>query len=219
MSTTHRPRVTRLALSLVMSAGLLASGAVVSTPSALASPGPVAQPDQLQSRLANAGAAKTSALAADVAQTCLSSGGKVVRCPTISSVSVGSAWIRSSSTTPITYPITVVVNDPDNIAVGVDTIMGRHLEWPVPTVIVGDSLLVKSSTAAPTKTFTMTVTSPYKPYFPNTATPAYGGFQINPVVWGLDASGEPNQFLAETYRSGTIKARSRITNKIGRAHV
>ena len=217
MITTHRPRVTRLALSLVMTAGVLAGGALVSVPSALASPGPDAHPDRLQSRLANSGAAKTSALAA-AAPTCVNASNAPATCPTISSVSVGSAWIRSSTTTAITYPITVVVNDPANIAVEVDTLMGRHLDQAEPTVIVGESPSVKSSTAAPRKTFTMTVSSPYKAYLPpsNTEAPTYGGFQINPVVWGVDpsdAAGDPpSQFLAESYRSGSIKARSVITN-------
>jgi len=217
MSTTHLPRVTRRALSLVITAGVLAGGALVSTPSALASTGPGAHPDRLQSRLAKSGAAKTSALAA-AAPTCLNPSSVVVTCPTISSVSVGSAWIRSS-TTAITFPVKVVVNDPANIAVEVDTLMGRGLDQPVPTVIAGDSPLVASSTAAPTKTFTMTVSSPYKAYLPasNTETPTYGAFQINPVVWGVDPTAGPNddpngQFLAESYRSGSIKARSVITN-------
>ncbi|MBC7557889.1 MAG: hypothetical protein H7270_00745 [Dermatophilaceae bacterium] len=218
MITTHRPRVTRLALSLVMTAGVLAGGALVSTPFALASPGPDAHLDRLQSRLAKSGAAKTSALAA-VAPTCVDASNNPATCPTISSVSVGYAWIRSSTTTAITYPITVVVNDPDNIAVEVDTLMGRHLDQTVPTVIVGESPSVTSSTTAPRKTFTMTVSSPYRAYLPSSdaeTVPTYGGFQINPVVWGVDpadpAGAVPNQFLAESYRSGSIKARSVITN-------
>lgn len=214
MSTTQRPRVTRLALSLVMTAGVLAGGALVSTPSALASPGPVVHPDRLQSRLAKSGAAKTSSLAALAPPTCVNPSNAVVTCPTISSVNVGSAWIRSSTTT-ITYPVTVVVNDPANIAVEVQTLMGRGLDQPVLTSIVGVSPSV-TGTGVLQKTFTMTVSSPYRPYYPDGAAPTYGAFQIVPLVWGVDPADAPgafpSQFLADSYRSGSIKARSVITN-------
>ena len=219
MSTTHRPSLTRLALSLVVTAGLLAGGTLLSTPSALASPGSAAHPDRFQSRLAKSGAAKTSTMAAVVAPTCVDAFNVPVTCPTILSVTGGSAWIRSSTTTAMTYPVTVVVDDPANIAVEVDTLMGRGLDQQWPTVVVGGSPGVTWSTAGvpSTKTFTMTVSSAYRPDYPAGAAPTYGVFQINPVVWGVDPVAGPNdypngQLLAEAYRSGSIKARSVITN-------
>jgi len=221
MSTTQLQRVTRRALSLVITAGVLAGGALVSTPSALASTGPGAHPDRLQSRLAKSGAAKTSALAAAGGPTCVNLSNAAVTCPTISSVSVGSAWIRSSKTS-ITYPVKVVVNDPDNIAVEVETLMGRGLDQPLApaTLVVGSGFTMSPSLInGSTKTFTMTVESLYNAYLPASdawTLPAYGGFQINPVVWGVDPADAPgaipNQYLAQAYRSGSIKARSVITN-------
>jgi len=77
-------------------------------------------------------------MAAVVAPTCVDAFNVPVTCPTILSVTVGSAWIRSSTTTAITYPVTVVVDDPANIAVEVDTLMGRGLDQQWPTVVVGD---------------------------------------------------------------------------------
>jgi len=218
MSTTHRRCATRLAMSLLIAAGTLAGGAIVSTPSALASPGSAHQ-DRLNGRLAKSGGAKTLTMAAAVAPTCLDASNLPVECPTVASVTVGTAWIRTSTTIPITYPVTVVVHDPANIAVDMDMAMGRGLDTASPTVVVGDgwasSAPIVNSTLK-TKTFTGTMSSPYLPLYPKGAAPAYGAFQINPVVWGVDPADPPgalpSQFLTEAYRSGSIKARSVITN-------
>lgn len=188
MRTSHRPRVARLALSSVITAGALTGVAFLPAAAAVA---------------------QTSAT---VATTCTdeSTPPVAVQCPTIVSVTVGSAWIRSSKTTPITFPVTVVVDDPADIAVEMDTVMGRGLDRAEPIVVVGDGYaLSPTSVSEFRKTFTMTVTSPYTPLFPDGATPPYGGFQINPVVWGADPAADP---LAEAYRSGSIKALSVVTN-------
>ena len=172
--------------------------------------------DQLRSRLASATAGGTALPAPTM---CVDTNSKTALCPTITGVTVGSAWIRSSKTTPITFPVTVVVDDPSDIAVDVDAVMGRGidaLQQTPPIVVVGWG----STTTPPvingnTKTFTLIVSSTYTPSFPVGAGPAYGGFQINPAVWGADPTvpGDTNgQFLAQTWRSGTIKALSAITN-------
>lgn len=191
----------------------------MSTPSALASPGPAPHSDQFQSRLAKLGAVKSSKMLAAVAPACVDASNVPAACPTIASVTVGSAWIRKSTTTDITYPVTVVVDDPANIAVEVDTLMGRGLDRPVAlgTVWVGiGATMSPPSISGSRKTFTLTVDSPYKAYLPFTdkeTLPAYGAFQIMPVIWGADpGTGDPTQALAGTYRSGTIKAQSAITN-------
>jgi len=130
---------------------------------------------------------------------------------------VGSRWIRSS-TAEFIYPIDVVVIDPANIAVAVDTLMGRDLEHYSNTSLVvgGGQTESPASVDGTKKTFTATVVSPYNPFQPDGAAPAYGGFEINPVVWGVDPADPPgalpNQFLVEAYRSGSITARSIVTN-------
>ena len=143
---------------------------------------------------------------------------QTVACPTIISVTVGSAWIRNSKTTSITYPVTMVVDDPANIAVEVGTVMGRQLDLDVPTtgaIIVGFGFgeLVPGSTPN-AKTVTLIVDSPYLPIFspsdPNPP-PAYGGFQINTAVLGADPN-STDPPLVQSWRSGSIKARSVVTN-------
>ena len=102
--------------------------------------------------------------------------------------------------------------------------MGRGidaLQLTPPIVVVGGGFTDSAITPpvigidGRTKTFTLIVSSTYTPSFPVGAGPAYGGFQINPAVWGADPTvpGDTNgQFLAQTWRSGTIKALSAITN-------
>ena len=157
------------------------------------------------------------------APDCVDASNAPATCPTIVSVTVGNTWIRGSKTTDITYPVTVVVDDPSDIALEVETYMGRGMEQPDPNIVVGygwtdafDTTPASGSTPL-RKTFQLQVASPYQPIYPQDATPAYGGFQINPVVWGYqpvnpDPQVPNGQFLAETYRSGTILARSAITN-------
>jgi hypothetical protein len=220
MRTTSRRGASRLALALVMAAGTL-GGAVASTPSALAAPATSGSThnDRMLSRLSGAPAAQKSAA---LAATCLdaSTPPVAVACPTISSVTVGSAWIRNSTTASITYPVTVVVDDPADIVVDVDTVMGRGLDQPLPTttVIVGLGFTVSPPAISGTsKTFTMIVDSPYLPiYSYSGSVPAYGGFQINPAVWGAN----PNDpALVQAWRSGTIKAQSAVTNTPSAASV
>jgi hypothetical protein len=133
---------------------------------------------------------------------------------------VGSRWIRSS-TAEFIYPIDVVVIDPANIAVAVDTLMGRDLEHYSGTTLVVGHGRDTEATVNPSdgrKIFTMMVHSPYHPIQPAGAAPAYGGFEIHPVVRGVDPAAPvppralPNQFLVGAYRSGSIKAQSVVTN-------
>jgi hypothetical protein len=214
MSTSPRRRATRLAMSLVVAAGALTG--VVALPMPLAHAAPASSHrDQLQKRLGNEVAPRQTTA---VAGTCVDASSVPAECPTIISVSVGSAWIRSSTTIPITYSVQVVVDDPAGIALEMETYMGRGIDqWP-PIVLVGyGQTLSPTSVSGMRKTFTMTVESPYTPLMPDFATPPYGGFQINPVVWGADpaASGTDNpnvQLLAERYLAGSIKAQSAVTN-------
>ncbi|HEX3003173.1 MAG TPA: hypothetical protein VHO27_03110 [Angustibacter sp.] len=147
---------------------------------------------------------------------CLDATGAAAVCPSITSVSVGNTWIRGSTSAPIRYPVRVVVDDPAGLATMVDTAMGRSLS-AMPSVVIGYGRSPQpSSTSGTLKTFDLTVSSPYGALYPLGDGPAYGGFQINPMVWGRNptASGDSadTQFLAATYRSGTILARSLITN-------
>jgi len=225
MRTTSRRGAGRLALSFVIGVGIL-GGAAVSAPALAApvAPGP-AYLSRLVSRLAGtstrpARSASARALAA-VAATCLdtSTPHQTVACPRIVRLTVGSAWIRKSTTTSITYPVTVVVDDPAHIAVDVGTVMGRQLDREVPTtgaVIVGlgfgELAPVPGSTTR--KTVTLTVESPYLPiasFSDPTPPPAYGGFQINTTVWGAHPA-DTDPPLVQSWRSGSIKARSAVTN-------
>jgi len=135
-------------------------------------------------------------------------------CPTITSVTVGNTWIRSSKTTPITIPVTVVINDPADVVVDIETFIGRGLEKMTatnnPDLIVGMAFAISPPSINGTnKTFELTAESYYEPDFSVAApTPAYGGFQINTVVFEAGST-DP---IAQDWRSGTIKALSAITN-------
>jgi len=168
----------------------------------------------LQNRLASA--TEGRALQA-VATTCTDglTPSTPAECPTITSVTVGNAWIRISKTTPITFPVTVVVNDPGDIVVDVGTLMGRgidplQLALPNPFVGFGYATLPPVLTSISTKTFTYTVVSPYNAldFSTNLLPPAYGGFQINTVLGDADLA-DP---VVQNWKSGTIKALSKITN-------
>jgi len=214
MTGRSRYGATRLTVSLMIAAGVLAGAAVLPTSSAQAAPA-ISPPGLLQSGLSTVTAQR---MATVTSTTCVNASSVPVTCPKIISVSVGSAWTRTSASTPIRYSVTVVVDDPAGIALEMETYMGRGLEvWP-PAVEVGYGIITSpASKSGIRKTFTATVESPYRPLYPAGAAPSYGAFQINPAIMGLDPMAlgtiDPNnQFLTNTWRTGSIRARSILTN-------
>jgi hypothetical protein len=216
MRTTNLRGAGRLALTLVIGAGTLV-GAGVLAPSALAASASSSHANsgpQNRLNLAKTHSA-TRGLAAVV--PCVDTTSAVVACPTVVSVTTpGSPFVRGSKTAPVAFTVVTVVDDPANISVGVETLLGRGLDQAVPTLLVSNYFFTTTFTAVGTrKTYTQTVSSPYLPIKPVGAAPAYGEFQINPVVWGVDPSQvmpNSNQRLADLIGVFTIKAASAITN-------
>jgi len=104
MTGRSRYGATRLALSLMLAAGALAGAAVLPTSTAQAAPA-ISRPGLLHSGLSTVAAQGWRRSPQPPASNASS---VPVTCPRIVSVSVGSAWTRTSATTPIRYPVTVV---------------------------------------------------------------------------------------------------------------
>lgn len=231
MRTASRRNIGRLATAFLIGVGTLGGAAVVPAPALAAPVDPAhAYVNRLVSRLSGAPTTRPRSASAPEASvpsvgvatattTCADASTPPVQvaCPTIVGLSVGSAWIRKSTTPSITYPVTVVVDDPANIALVTVTGMGRQLDRAQPTtgavlVGVGAGELARVPGSTTKKTVTLTVESPYLPFASfsdDTPPPAYGGFQIDTVVFGNAPDGPP---LVQIWRSGSIRAQSAVTN-------